>query len=140
MRTNVIEVMTSGIEKVSAAATLEYAAKLMKDHNVGFLPVVDGEYVVGVITDRDIVLRAVSERLRPEMTRVGQVMTPGAIVCYSDQDIAEASLIMEKHLVHRLVVLDRNEKLRGIVSLSDVAARAKREALSGRVLGEVGAA
>jgi len=100
----------------------------------------DGDNVVGIVTDRDIVLRAVSERLRPEMTRVRTVMMPGGIFCYDDQNIAEASLVMEKNLVHRLVVLDRNENLVGIVSLSDLAAKAKSETLSGHVLGKVAAA
>ena len=140
MRIKVNEVMTHGIEKISSAATLEQAAKQMKTHNVGLLPVVDGDEVTGVVTDRDIVLRAVSERLRPEMTRVRDVMTPNAIFCYEDQDIAEASLVMEKNLVHRLIVLNRNEKLVGIVSLSDLAAKAKSVALAGRVLSEVAAA
>ncbi len=140
MNIKVSEVMTRGIEKISPGATLELAAKQMKTHNVGILPVVDGDDVVGVVTDRDIVLRAVSERLRPEMTRVREVMTPDAIFCYEDEDIAEASLVMEKNLVHRLIVLDRNKKLVGIVSLSDIAAKAKSVALAGRVLGEVSAA
>ena len=140
MKVKVSEVMTCCVERIPAAATLEQAAKQMKAHNVGILPVVDGEAIVGVVTDRDIVLRAVSERLRPEMTRVQDVMTTVAISCYQDQDIAEASLVMEKNLVHRLVVLDRNEKLVGIVSLSDLAAKAKSETLSGHVLGKVSAA
>jgi CBS domain-containing protein len=140
MKFKVSEAMTCGVETISPASTLEQAAKQMKTHNVGILPVVDGEEVVGVVTDRDIVLRAVSERLRPEMTRVREVMTPKAISCYEDQDLTEASLIMERNLVHRLIVLDRYERFVGIVSLSDLAARAKREALSGHVLGQVSAA
>ena len=140
MKLTVSEVMTRGIETISPASTLEQAAKQMKAHNVGILPVVDGDDVVGVVTDRDIVLRAVSERLRPEMTRVKDVMTPNAISCYEDEGITAASLVMEKNLVHRLIVLDRNEKLVGIVSLSDLAAKAKSEALSGHILGKVSAA
>jgi CBS domain-containing protein len=140
MDITVREVMTFGVETISLAATLEQAAKKMKEHNVGILPVVEDEELLGAVTDRDIVLRAVSERLRPEMTRVREVMTPQAISCYEDQSITEASLLMEKHLVHRLIVLDRNEKLVGIVSLSDLAAKAKSEKLSGHVLGNVSAA
>ena len=140
MDITVREVMTFGVETISLAATLEQAAKKMKEHNVGILPVVEDEELLGVVTDRDIVLRAVSGRLRPEMTRVREVMTPKAISCYEDQSITEASLLMEKHLVHRLIVLDRNEKLVGIVSLSDLAAKANSEKLSGHVLGQVSAA
>jgi len=140
MRLKVRGLMTRGVETISPAATLEKAARQMKEHNVGLLPVVDGDRVLGVLTDRDIVLRAVSERLRPEMTRVKDVMTHAAIVCYEDQDVAEACLVMEKNLIHRLIVLDRDNRLVGIVSLSDFAAKAKSETLSGHVLGSVSAA
>lgn len=140
MKFTVSDVMTQGVETISAAATLEHAAKMMKLHNVGILPVLESDEVVGVLTDRDIVIRAVSQRLRPEMTRVREVMTPVAIFCYDDQDVVEASLLMERHLVHRLVVMNRNEKFVGLVSLSDIAARAKKDALSGHVLGAVSAA
>jgi CBS domain-containing protein len=140
MKVIVRDVMTCVIEKISPEATLEQAGKLMKTHNVGILPVVEGDDVVGVLTDRDIVLRAVSERMRPEMTRVREIMTPKAIFCYQDEDIVEASRLMENNLIHRLIVLDSNEKLVGIVSLSDLAAKAKSEKLSGHVLGQVSVA
>jgi CBS domain-containing protein len=140
MNISVREVMTFGVETVSPGATLEEAAKKMKEHNVGILPVVEDEVILGVVTDRDIVVRAISERLTPEMTRVRDVMTPQTISCYEDQSIAEASLLMEKHLIHRLIVLDRSDRLAGIVSLSDLAAKAKSELLSGHVLGQVSAA
>jgi CBS domain-containing protein len=134
------QVMTRGVETISAAATLEQAAKTMRDHNVGILPVIDDDRVVGVLTDRDIVLRAVSTRMRPEMTRVRDVMTLKAISCREDEDISNASVLMEKNFIHRLIVLDRNEKFVGIVSLSDIAAKAANETLSGYILGKVSAA
>jgi CBS domain-containing protein len=140
MKVAVGEVMTRGIERISAAATIELAAKQMKAHNVGILPVMDENRVVGVITDRDLAVRGVSERLRPEMARVGYLMTRKPISCYEDDNIAVAALLMEKNLVHRLLVMDRNENLVGIVSLSDLAAKAKSEKLSGHVLAEVSAA
>jgi len=140
MKFNVSTVMTRNIETVSPAATLEQAGKKMRMHNVGFLPVVNEGKMVGVVTDRDIVLRAVSEGMRPAMTRMSDVMTHKTISCYEDQDIAEASLLMEKNLVHRLTVLDRNGELVGVVSLSDIAAKTKSEALSGHILSKVSAA
>jgi CBS domain-containing protein len=140
MKIRVSEVMTCGVETIGPAATLETAATKMKAHNVGIFPVVEDDELIGVLTDRDIVLRAVSMRMRPEMTRVREVMTPSAVSCYADEDITEASLLMEKNLVHRLIVLDRNEKLVGIVSLSDLAAKTKSAALAGHVLAEVSAA
>jgi CBS domain-containing protein len=136
----VYEVMTRGIETVSPAATLELAAKKMLSRNVGFLPVVESEKLIGVVTDRDIVLRAVSAGLRPYMTTVAQVMTKKPLTVYDDDTLTEASLVMEKHFVHRLLVLDRQKRLVGIISLSDIAAKTKNERLSGHVLGKVVAA
>jgi CBS domain-containing protein len=134
------EVMTYGVETVSPAETLEQAAKKMRTHAVGFLPVVDEGKLVGVITDRDIVLRGVAEGLRPYMTRVCVVMTPKVLSCHEDETITQASLVMERNLVRRLVVLDRNDKLVGIVSLDDFAAKVKNESLVGYVLSKVAAA
>jgi len=134
------EVMTRGIETISPGETLEAAARKMLHRNVGFLPVMDSEKVVGVVTDRDIVLRAVAAGLRPHMTKVHQVLTKDVLAVYEDQSLTDASLVMEKHLVHRLLVLDRQDRLVGIVSLSDIAAKTKNEQLSGHVLGKVVAA
>ena len=133
----VYEVMTRGVETVSAGATLEVAGKKMLNRNVGFLPVVESEKLVGVVTDRDIVTRAVSAGLRPAMTRVSEVMTKNVLTVYDDSSLTETSLLMEKNLVHRLVVLDHEQRLVGIVSLSDIAAKTKNERLSGHVLGKV---
>ena len=133
----VYEVMTRGLEVVSPAATLEFAAKKMLSRNVGFLPVLDDDKVVGIVTDRDIVLRAVSAGLRPYMTTVAQVMTKNVLTVYDDDSLTETSLIMEKNLVHRLLVLDRRERPVGIISLSDIAAKTKNERLSGHVLAKV---
>ena len=134
------EIMTRGIETVSLGATLEFAAKKMQTRNIGFLPVLESERLVGVVTDRDIVLRAVSAGLRPHLTTVRQVMTTNVLNCYDDDAITDAALTMEKHFVHRLVVLDRHKRLVGIVSLSDIAAKTRNERLSGHVLGKVVAA
>jgi CBS domain-containing protein len=131
------EVMTRGIETISPGETLEAAARKMLHRNVGFLPVMESEKVVGVVTDRDIVLRAVSVGLLPHMATVHQVFTKTVLAVYEDQTLTDASLKMEQNLVHRLLVLDRQDRLVGIVSLSDIAAKTKNDRLSGHVLGKV---
>jgi len=136
----ICEVMTRGVETVSAGETIGRAAKKMETLNVGLLPVMESEKLIGVVTDRDIVTRAVAAGLNPHMTTVRQVMTPKAFTCHDDETPTEAALIMEKNLVHRLVVTDREGRLVGIVSLSDIAAKAGNERLSGQVLGQVVAA
>ena len=136
----IVEVMTRGVETVSPAATLEFAAKKMQTHNIGFLPVLESEKVIGVITDRDMVLRAVSAGLRPHLTTVRQVMTTKVLRCCDDESLTDAGLLMEKNLVHRLVVFDEHERLVGVVSLSDIAAKTKNAVLSGHVLAKIVAA
>ena len=94
------EVMTRGIETVSSGATLEFAAKKMQTRNIGFLPVLDSEKVVGVVTDRDIVTRALSAGLRPHMTTVRQVMSKNVLSCYDDGSITDAAL---GHILSKVV-------------------------------------
>jgi CBS domain-containing protein len=133
----VYEVMTRGVEAVSPGATIEFAAQKMMSRNVGFLPVMDSDKIVGVITDRDIVLRSVAAGQRPAMTRVSEVMTKNVLAVFEDQSLTAASLIMEKNLVHRILVFDRQNRFVGIISLSDIAAKTRNERLSGHVLGKV---
>jgi CBS domain-containing protein len=140
MKFTVKQIMTYDVETISPGATLQAAAKKMVSHNVGILPVLDEGTLVGVLTDRDIVLRAVAEALRPEMTRVRNVMTQKPVFCYEDQDIAEAALLMQKHLLHRIIVLDRQYRVVGLLSLSDFATKVKDERFAGHVLNKVAAA
>lgn len=142
MRYSIGTVMTRSVESVLPSATLEDAARKMRFRNVGILPVVEGPQreVIGVITDRDIVLRAVAGGLKTNATKVREVMTPKLISCYEDQEIAEVTQLMEKNMVHRIIVVDEKNCLAGIVSVSDIAAKAGREALSGHVLAKVSAA
>ena len=133
--------MTCGVETISPWATLATAAQKMRLQNVGILPVVNEDHkLIGVITDRDIVIRAVSDAMRPDETRVSDVMTKQPISCYEDQTLGEAAFLMEKNFIHRLPVLNRRGELVGIVSLSDLAAKAKKFELSGHILKNVTAA
>ena len=126
---------------IAPEGSIAEAACLMDKNVVGALVVMEGgARPVGVVTDRDVVLRGVSFGLRPAMTTVRQVMTKKVLYVYDDQSLTDASLVMEKNFVHRLLVHDRQERLVGIVSLSDIAARSKEERLCGHVLGKVVAA
>ncbi len=127
-------IMTRGIRTIHGDECLEAAAAGMALLDVGPLPVHDGEKLVGVLTDRDIVVRAVATGMDPVQTRVGQVMTPAVVYCYEDQDVHEAARLMVEHQVRRLMVLDRDERLVGIVSLGDLAVGTGDEKLAGEVL------
>ena len=128
------DVMTRDVATVAATATLEAAAAMMSVLDVGPLPVHDGEKVVGVITDRDIIVRAVAAGLDPIQARVSDALTPIVISCFEDQDVHDAERLMEEHQVRRLVVLTRDNRLAGIVSLADLARRTEDEAQIGHVV------
>ena len=131
------EVMTRGVECVSPDATLQEAARKMKDLDVGPLPVCDKDRLAGILTDRDIVVRAVAEGRDPRSAHVRDVMTPDVVYCFEDQDVQEAARLMEEKQVRRLVVLDRAKRLVGIVSLGDLAVQTSDRDLAGKALEEV---
>src|SRR5438105_12478457 len=89
------EIMTRNVEVVSPDATVQDAAQKMRELDAGPLPVCDGDHLVGMITDRDIAVRAVADGYDPWTTRVRDVMTPEVISCFEDDDIAKASRLME---------------------------------------------
>lgn len=120
--------------------TVEEAAQWMREFDIGILPVCDGEHLLGVLTDRDITVRATAAGLDSRTTRVDEIMTPDIVYGDTDQDVAEAARMMQDEQVRRLLVLDHDRRLAGIVSLDDLAARAGAETLSGAVLKSVAAA
>jgi len=131
------DVMTTSVEVVHPDATLQEAAQKMKDLDVGPVPVCDGERLVGMLTDRDITIRATAEGRDPKTTPVREAMTPEVVYCFEDQSVEEAARLMEEKKIRRLVVLNRNKKLAGIVSLGDVATSTGNERLSGEILKQV---
>jgi len=131
------EVMTRGAECTRPDATLHEAAERMKALDVGALPVCDNDRLVGMLTDRDITVRATAERLPPSLGQVRDVMTPDILYCFEDQDVGEAARLMELNQVRRLVVLNRDKRLVGIVSLGDLAVKAGDGGLSGEALEQV---
>lgn len=137
MMHTVREVMTPEVKTVSPGTTLKDAARYMKKLNVGVLPVVEGNRPVGVITDRDMIVRAVADNRRPDKWTVRDAMTPEVIHCYDDQDLREVATTMKDNQVLRLLVFKRDNTLAGICSLSDIATDEEAAKLSGEVLGTV---
>ena len=130
------DVMTPNPDHVRTDATVAEAARKMRDLDVGALPVCDNDRLSGMITDRDIVLRGVAEKVDPATTEVRAVMTPGIAYVFEDQEVAEAARIMEERQVRRLPVLNREKRLVGIVALGDMAVDAGTE-ISGEALREI---
>jgi CBS domain-containing protein len=133
----VLEAMTAEVVSVAPDTTLMEAAQTMRDLDVGPLPVCDGDKVLGVVTDRDIVLRATAEGRDPRSTAVREVMTPGVVSCREDDDVRDAAELMQGAQVRRLLVLDRQGRLAGIVSLGDLVLQTGDERLAGQTLERV---
>jgi CBS domain-containing protein len=121
-------IMTRDVEIVQPDAPLQIAAQKMRDRDVGSLPVVEQGQVVGIITDRDITVRAVAAGFDPRTTRVRNLATTEVIWCYPDQDVEKGARLMEDYQIRRLVILDnKTQQLVGIISLADIAQRAAAE-------------
>ena len=133
------DVMTRRVEVIPPDATLEDAAEKMKSLDVGPLPVCDGERLVGMITDRDITVRATAEGLDPKQTRVREVMSKELITIMEDQDVEEAAKLMQSKQIRRIPVLSRDKRLVGMLSLGDLAQRTQNSKLAGKTLEEVSA-
>jgi len=128
------EIMSSNIVQIANDASLVKAAQKMQSADVGALPVQKDNKTIGLITDRDIVVRAISAELDPVATPVGEVMSPEVICCSEDDEIETAEKMMEENKVHRLVVLDRNNIVVGMISLGDLALKTSNEHLAYRAL------
>ena len=131
------EVMTPGVEVIAPEATIQAAAEKLCDLEIGLLPVCEDGRLVGVVTDRDITVRAVAEGRGPVTTQVREVMTPDVIYGFDDQDVEDAARLMEQYQIRRLPVLNRRKQLVGMVSLGDLAVRPGQQPLAGKVLEQV---
>lgn len=115
------EIMTRNVETASPLMSLQEAAKKMKEREIGFLPVISEGALVGVITDRDITVRAVSCGLDAKQSLVEKVMTHDAIVLPENSDLEDAADLMEEHDIRRLVVTDEHDQPVGVVSKDRIA-------------------
>lgn len=119
------EIMTPDFSTIEPDASVQDAAQIMRDLNVGALPVCEGKKLLGMVTDRDITVRAVAEGEDPEVCLVSQVMSRDPAWCYDDQRVGEALQLMGQRQIRRLVVLNRQDEPVGVVSLGDLALRVK---------------
>ncbi|MEQ8196150.1 MAG: CBS domain-containing protein [Rhodospirillales bacterium] len=118
------DVMTPQVELIDSHAVLVEAARKMRDHDIGALPVEKNDKMIGMITDRDVAIRAVAESKDPLTETVENSMTGGIEYCFDDQPIGEISEMMSAKQLRRLPVVDRDKKLVGIVSLGDLSQKA----------------
>ena len=118
------EVMTSNPRAIEADKPVSYAAKMMRDEDVGLAPIVEGERLVGTLTDRDIATRVVAEGKDPETTSVREVASTDLITVDPEKDLDEAVRLMAQHQVRRIPVVEEDGRLVGVVAQADVARQA----------------
>lgn len=128
------EIMTRTVEVIHPSDTLQNAAEKMRNHNVGFLPVYNSGELIGVLTDRDIVVRAMAKGADPRTMLSWELITSPAIYCFDDQSVDDAMDLMHDKQIRRLVILNRiTKQLAGVISLGDLAVNVD-DKMSGEVL------
>lgn len=122
------EAMSSSPRTLNTDATVEEAAKMMRDLHVGVLPIAENDRLVGITTDRDLVIRALSEGKGPD-TPVQDCMTGMVLYCFAEDDVADVAANMQEQQVQRLMVLNNRDSksLVGVISLSDIAEKGKHD-------------
>ena len=129
MGTKVRDVMTERPRVVTSDTPVTQVAELMESEDVGSIPVLDGEQLTAIVTDRDIVVRALAKGKDPRGMPVREVFTTEIITVGPDQDLSEALQIMAANQVRRLPVVDEENRLVGVVSQADVAIEAKEKSV-----------
>jgi CBS domain-containing protein len=118
--------MTASVSSVSPSQSLADAAEVMKGEDVGSVPVVEEGHLAGIVTDRDIVTRAVAERRNPQAVRVEEIASHDLVTVEPERDLDEALALMARHKVRRLPVLEEG-RLVGMLAQADIALGAKEE-------------
>jgi CBS domain-containing protein len=121
MGQSIKDVMTSNPCTVDAGQSVAYAAKMMREEDVGLAPIVEGDKLIGMLTDRDIAIRVVAEGRSPDQVKVADVASKQVVTIDPQQDLEEALRIMGKHQVRRLAVVEEDGKLVGVVAQADIA-------------------
>lgn len=124
MAEKIRELMTSNPHSLESGSSATEAARVMRDEDVGIVPVVEGDRLVGTVTDRDIAVRVVAEGRSPESTKVGEIASRELVTIDPQQDLDEALRLMARHQVRRLPVVEEDGKLVGIVAQADIAKHA----------------
>ena len=128
------DIMTRDVQLLSPSDTIQQAARVMRDENIGSLPVGAGDRLVGYVTDRDLVIRALAEGRTPDLP-IENVMTDQVLYCFEDDEIEDVAANMGYNQVRRLPVLSRDKRLVGIVALGDLATKSSDESAEGALEG-----
>lgn len=127
------DVMTKNVATVSPNQTVQEAAQIMHQKNIGALPVVENGQVIGMITDRDITLRTSAQGKDPASVRVSEVMTNRVVTGTPNMSVQEAANVMAQHQIRRLPIVENNQ-IQGIVALGDIATNSASDQAAGQAL------
>jgi CBS domain-containing protein len=136
MGKSIKDAMTSNPCSIDADKPVSYAAKMMRDEDVGLAPIVEGDKLVGTLTDRDIATRVVAEGKDPDSTTAGEVASRDLVTIEPNGDLSEALRLMAQHQVRRLPVVENDGRLVGVVAQADVAEHAD-PTQTGRMVEEI---
>jgi CBS domain-containing protein len=114
------DIMTTNVECIAPDTSIQEAAERMKSLDVGFLPICEKDRLIGTVTDRDIVIRGIAEN-RNNQTTARTVMTSDVFYCFENDDVGKCAEHMKERDVRRMLVLDQNKRLVGVVSLGDIS-------------------
>lgn len=131
------DIMTPNTQVINPNTTVWEAAKLMRDFDIGFLPVEQNDKLVGSVTDRDITIRVVAEGLDLKSTPVSKILSKKVWFCFEDQDAGEVVHSMAEQLVHRFPVMNQDKRLVGVISLGDIAAKGHETTEVGKALEQI---
>ena len=127
------DIMTANPVVLGPDTVLREAAQKMRELDSGVMPVGENDRLVGMLTDRDITVRATADGKAPNTTPVRDVISSEVIYCFADDDVEVAARKMEEHQIRRVIVLNRDKRLVGIASLGDLAVHAPTDRLAGEV-------
>ena len=125
------------VQTASPTDSLQQAAEKMRDLDIGSLPVCDGQHLVGVVTDRDITIRAIARGQDPSQTKVQDVMSPDAVYCFESDNVQQAATKMQEHQIRRIFVVNQDRDLVGVTSLGELATVTRDRLMSGETLERV---
>ncbi len=130
------DLMTCGLVAVRSDATIKEAAVEMKQARIGSLPVVEGQTLKGIVTDRDLVVNALASGLDPEKVLVSEVMSCNPVCCHYEDSLERVAELMDRHGIRRVVVINHNEIPLGIVSVDDLAAFKFEQGMLGKIINQ----
>ena len=131
------QIMTKKVETAAPTLPIGKAAEKMRDLDIGFLPICDNDKLIGTVTDRDITIKSVAQGRDPRLAPVSEIMSQQVFYCYEDKDVEHCARYMQEKEVRRLVILNREKRLVGVVSLGDIAKATGEKQLAGETLGQI---